>query len=273
MISEKDFQLLDGYLLDQLNETEKAEFEQRLASDPELKQEYLFQKEVIRGIRSNRIQELKTMLSNVPVSTAPGLGSTFSIKLIAGLLITGAIATGIYFFIKEDSTGNSSDQIITSENSLPPSSITDSTSENQSIEEVEEPRNVQTLRPSVSEKSRKEIVKTDEEFSESTKLKEQEALKIVSSTFVTSSREVITDNSQAAYKFHYSFRNGKLILFGSFETNQYQILEFITANSHIYFLQYKMDYYLLDASATSPTPLAPIQDKQLIDKMRELRKK
>ncbi len=273
MISEKDFQLLDGYLLDQLNETEKAEFEQRLTSDPELKQEYLFQKEVIQGIRTNRIQELKTLLNNVPVGTAPGIGSTFSIKLLAGVLVTGAIATGIYFYMKEDKSGNSSDQTNTSQSNIPPASISDSVSDNQSIEDVEEPQNIQTPQPSVLEKSRKEIVKSNEEISESTRLKEQEALKIVSSTFVTSSREVITDNSQAAHKFHYSFRNGKLILYGSFDTNQYQILEFITANNHIYFLQYKMDYYLLDASASAPTPLAPIQDKQLIEKMRELRKK
>jgi hypothetical protein len=100
---------------------------------------------------------------------------------------------------------------------------------------------------------------------------EREQLAILEEAFVTSSIEVETEANNRKYNFHYLFRNGKLILYGSFEENLYEILEFIAKEKRTVFLYYKSNYYLLDVKKDTPTELVAIRDPKLIQKLKEHR--
>jgi hypothetical protein len=87
----------------------------------------------------------------------------------------------------------------------------------------------------------------------------------------TPSITVETDSSNKKYTFHYQFREGKLFLYGSFEKNLYEILEFFTENKRTMFLFYKNNYYLLNEENEKIRPLSPINDPALLKKLREYR--
>ncbi len=74
------------------------------------------------------------------------------------------------------------------------------------------------------------------------------------------------------YSFHYVFKDGKLILYGAFEKNLYEILEFIGGENHTVVLFYKSNYYLLDLEKTHPTKLTPIHDQKLLKMLKGTQK-
>jgi hypothetical protein len=67
------------------------------------------------------------------------------------------------------------------------------------------------------------------------------------------------------------FKENKLLLFGMFEKNLYEILEFIGDDNRTVVLYYKSTYYLLDINKSEPTLLAPIKNKALLRKLKEYR--
>ena len=75
------------------------------------------------------------------------------------------------------------------------------------------------------------------------------------------------------YIFHYVFRDSKLVLYGAFEKNLYEILEFIGDEKRTVVLYYKANYYLLDIAKVQPTKLTPIRDRRLLKKLQEHRSK
>jgi hypothetical protein len=80
--------------------------------------------------------------------------------------------------------------------------------------------------------------------------------------------DVLTDDKK--YSFHYQFSEGKLHLYGAFDTSLYEILE-INGEMHRVFMFYKDQYYLLDENQTKAAPLQPIMDPELISKLKEFR--
>src|SRR5690348_13754907 len=104
MALESDFELLDDYLSNRLNESDKLAFEKKIEGDPELKQELKVQQEFVDGIRNARVAELKSMLNNVPV---PPISNPTSVLIKAGTwtVVTGLVITGVYFYF----SGNESE--------------------------------------------------------------------------------------------------------------------------------------------------------------------
>ncbi len=92
-----------------------------------------------------------------------------------------------------------------------------------------------------------------------------------SSPLSKSSIVVETDNSNKKYNFHYQFKNGKLYLYGTFEKNLYEIMEFFSGNKRTVFLYYKDSYYLLNEENETIKPLAPINDPSLLKKLKDYR--
>lgn len=93
-----NFELIDDYLSNRLNGSEKEAFEKQLENDPSLKSDLDFQKQIIEGIRTARANELKSMLSKVPVG-----GTTISmdfsvVKMAAGIVAAGVAGAAIYFY-------------------------------------------------------------------------------------------------------------------------------------------------------------------------------
>lgn len=278
MAVEKDFELLDDYLSNRLSPQERESFENKLEADLELKQEYQFQQGLVEGVRSKRVAELKTMLNNIPASAIPGDQTALYTKLIGGVVITGLVITGMYFYFSEEKPEEVIPEDITEISGMPESSNEPAAVQPQETETADKSgvTNEPTISAPAKENTSKPADKSpgvSNETLNATRKREHELIKVVSSTFVTSSTEVVTESQSGNFNFHYAFKNKKLVLYGSFESNQYQILEFITADEHVFFLSYKSNYYLLDEKKDTPAPLQPISDPQLQKRLREFRMK
>jgi hypothetical protein len=91
---------------------------------------------------------------------------------------------------------------------------------------------------------------------------------------ITSSKSSIVvaiENTDKRYNFHYQFKDSKLHLYGAFEKNLYEIMEFFSDNKRTVFLFYKDSYYLLNEEDEKIKPLAPINDPTLIKKLKDYR--
>ena len=112
-----NFELIDDYLTNRLEEQERVSFEQRLGSDPALKADVDLQKHIVEGVKKARAAELKAMLNNVPVgggfSSGPRAG-----KIAAGVVAVGIVATSLYFYLKP--TGSpAGEPVVISKNQVP----------------------------------------------------------------------------------------------------------------------------------------------------------
>ncbi|MBX2962705.1 MAG: hypothetical protein KF687_09345 [Cyclobacteriaceae bacterium] len=280
---EKDLELLDDYLSNRMSDSDRAAFEQKLKTQPGLKNELQFQQQLIESIQKHRMLELKSMLNNVPVASGSAGQTALLTKVASSVIVAGLITTATYWYFKD------------SEPASAPIAITEEVEDiDKEISQPEEPpvenppvtteteKEVTTKTPSTQEitatpessqviKPRLEVF-TPESESESTASKETyDQLAFIANAFVTSSIEVNIESGNRKYSFHYIFKNGKLLLYGSFENNLYEILEFIAENKRTVFLYYKTNYYLLDEQVETPTLLVPLKDPKLIKKLTERR--
>lgn len=288
MALERDLELLDDYLSNRLNEQDRQAFEQKLEADPELQKEMQLQQSLVESIRQARVAELKTMLNNIPVASITGGQTALLTKVVSSVIVVGIITTAVYFYFND--TPDTAEQ-------QPESPITEQTkpAETPTAPPVIQPeenqpednpvvapadrdnavakKNAQKKSESSSEpRPALDLFTPEEEPADDPVLQhEREQLAIIAEAFVTSSIEVETDANNRKYNFHYLFRNGKLILYGSFEENLYEILEFIAKEKRTVFLYYKSNYYLLDVKKDTPTELVAIRDPKLIQKLKEHR--
>ncbi len=284
MAVEKDFELLDDYLSNRLNGGERAAFEKKLEADSELKQEFKVQQDLTEGIRKARTAELKSMLNNIPVAPIQGGQTSFLVKAGSWVVITGIVATGLYLYFSNDSNETVKEPAPVEQSDIkavPPAEVESKESEigkpnEEPVKEAKkaaEKNPVETsATPSATRKPELKVYDPSKEESEAAvKQYEQEQLEIISKAFVTSSMEVETENTHKKYKFHYVFRDGKLVLYGAFEKHLYEILEFISDDKQTVVLFYKVNYYLLDINKSTPTVLTPIKDRKLLKKLSEYR--
>lgn len=302
MASEKDLELLDQYISNRLTAQDKADFEKKLASDNTLKNEFRIQQSIVEKIRAARVSELKTMFNSIPV-TSMETGTAPIAKAALWVAVAGAVGVGAYLFLKDDKAGT---QTATSQeqvtNEIPPSIE----SEPQSTPKQESPAATQKENsPSATNEQETPTTTPSENGNEqvttppaSDDLKTQEESKAPapidvfdptkeadetrsnanpeekgskSSSLHKSSIVVETDDNNKNYTFHYQFKNGKLFLYGAFEKNLYEIMEFFSDNKRTVFLYYKDSYYLLNEENETVKPLAPINDPTLIKKLKDYR--
>lgn len=286
MAAERDLELLDDYLSNRLRGQEKTAFEQKLKSDLDLKGEYQLQHKLIEGIKNVRVAELKSMLNNTSV---PSLGAEKALfaKLAVGVVIAGLVGTGIYLFNQQQ------EPVITKGDTITYQSDKDGQPQEAAKEEIAPSEQKATERHEKRDqnKERRRASKNTTIVTEEEKVAEKQKLEVFDPTRendasvsqnnstkasedakeTTSSIAVETDNTNKKYTFHYQFKNDKLILFGSFEKNLYEILEFFSENKRTAFLYYKESYYLLNDDNEKIKPLTPISDPVLIKKLKEYR--
>lgn len=285
-MTETQFELMDDYLSNRLNAEDKAAFENQLQADPQLAQELNIQKDLVEGIKQARAVELKSMLNNIPVSPING-GSSVLMKVGTWAIVAGLVVTGIYFYsAKEDSTGESKNPVPEQQPEIKPEVATVPKTETETHSDKKE----EPVQPAEHKEKKKKITSvpaettqptpakpldvydpSKEETDAATKRYENEQLENLKKAFVTSSIEVETDTMSKKYTFHYVFRDSKLVLYGAFEKNLYEILEFIGDEKRTVVLYYKTNYYLLDIAKTQPTKLSPIRDRRLLKKLQEHR--
>ncbi len=268
-------ELINAYLDNELTETDRMNFEKRLEGDSQLQQELALQKDVIEGIRLARKAQLKQMLNNVPVAQT----TIWSAGKIATIVAAAAIVVmGVMYFTSEETTPET--EPVTNEmpsqeaeqNMQPQDSPaeeepvaaednTEATEESEvAINKVEEVVEAQPedKRPVVApsfdraEADRTEVVAPDGKI-----------LGEISET--PTETDVVIERVNENYKFHYMFEPGMLKLYGNFNNELYQILEFNSADGRVWFLEYENKYYFLDDSSTEIRPLKEVKDEKLLN--------
>ena len=281
MAVEKEIELLDDFLANRMNAEEKAAFEKRLESDPELSREYTHQQKLIEGIRQARIAELKNMLSNTTVPPVQP-GRMVLTKIASWVVVAALIGTGLYFFLKPEQETKSSSGTATEE--APERTASEPIhAEGKTSEQPVETHEIQVNKDKEEVKSvtPKQTVKQPEspslnvfdptEDSSATSIKDEPVITTPEKARDKSSIIVENITGSKNYNFHYQFEGGKLLLYGSFEKNLYEILEFFSDNKRTLFLYYKENYYLLSEESDRVQPLTPIHDTQLLKKLKASR--
>jgi hypothetical protein len=103
---------IEKYLSGQMSKSEQEAFMANVSSDPELKEQFDFQSQVVEGIQAYRKYELKSRLVNIPVAGPAGFLQTLGTVKSVGVAVvgTGIVAGGLYLFTPENVENNSIDE-------------------------------------------------------------------------------------------------------------------------------------------------------------------
>jgi hypothetical protein len=292
MASQKDLELLDDYVGNRLKAQDKIDFEKKLESDASLKNEYQLQQKIVNQLRQARISELKTMFNNVPAAALESGGSSVVTQVVLWVAVVGVLGTGIFLYLnnddkteiqsvaKQDEIKQEAPAEIKPEQSPAQDKATPAEDKNASptkdntVKEAEEtvaPQKPETENSAEAEKPAALDIfdpTTEAESSSAEKSEDRNSQTLTSSK---SSIVVAIENTDKRYNFHYQFKDSKLHLYGTFEKNLYEIMEFFSDNKRTVFLFYKDSYYLLNEEDEKIKPLAPINDPTLIKKLKDYR--
>lgn len=273
------FELIDDYLANRLSDGAKVEFEKQMEGDPQLKTEVEFQKQIIEGIKKARVTELKSMLNNVPV----GGGVLSTGKVALATLSAGIVGTLLYFTLQSSQVTNQSttEEVITEqpvEASKENSESEKANSEDitnqptqQTITEIKEaPKaNNKTKTNTTTDSPKVEVMDLTNELTSEANESIETATN-TKSVVSPSTMDVETVSGDKLYPFHYQFVSGKLVLYGPFDSNLYEIIE-VNGAHHSVFLYYKDGYYSLNEAADTIVPLILIRDDELLSRLKKYR--
>ncbi len=278
---------ISAYLENDMSVVERQEFEQAVANDPELKQELELQSDIIEGIRDARRSELKAIMDNVPVGGSMGIGGSITFgKLASGIAILGLLSLGAYYLIDGNDTAefmppksNSNIELPeTEEETVTESEVEDKKDNNE--EPVVKPNRVAERTNTASvDKNSNEIV--EPEINRPTaapifETSESDSLEAPTNEIVDNiegnltSLDVEIDNTKKKYSFHYQFNRGKLFLYGDFDKELYEILEFKTKSDKTLFLYYEGKFYPLNKQQVKIVELKPVKERTLIEKLEKV---
>lgn len=269
------FELVDDYLTNRLDDGARKAFDQRMHADPQLRSEVELQQGIIEGVKTARAAELKAMLNNVPIGGS--VTSAVTGKVILATISAGIIGTALYFGLSHNQEEPTPVEEVTIEETIAPEPenievITETAEE--SLKEITKQEKTQTPKKKSDLKTTSpkfDVMDLSQEMKDS--MEETATPKSINKPVVSSSSiEVDTDNTSKVYTFHYQFKNDKLLLYGPFDSSLYEILE-INGGSHTVFLYYRNSYYHLDELETDITPLIMIRDFELLDKLEKFRNK
>ena len=286
MAAERDFELLDDYLSNRLSGEEKSAFEKTLEADGELNHELQLQQKLIEGIRNARVAGLKTMLNNTPIPPTQAGGAALFTKAAVWLSVAGLVGTGLYFFFKNDEPSpviQPSVLTLEQKKDVPAETHPQPNEEKSAIAEDNTSAKEEKKSKSSAKKKKKLSVETSKvdqpklDVYDPTKEVEFKAaeprieVEVSAKTSINSHIAVTLDNTNKKYTFHYQFKEGKLLLYGTFQKNLYEILEFFSNEKRTIFLFYKSNYYLLEQNDDKIKALSPIKDPVLLNKLKNYR--
>ncbi len=275
----KNFEHIDDFLANRLPDGERKAFEEQIAGDPALQEEVNFQRELVEAVRKARAQELKSMLQQVPVAGGVSWGG---LKMAAAVVGAGVIAASLYFYMDNDEAAiQAADNQISTTPAQPESTV-----QEPPVEEVK-PGHEEVTAPSESKPVKKLPAPTTtkkadpvsrpniEGMDQSEDMTNSEAPILESTTsnrmeISIAKMDVVTGINDKKHGFHYQFSQGKLLLYGPFDKNLYEILE-VHGDNRSLFLFYRENYYLLNEKESQITPLKAISDGELIKRLREYR--
>jgi hypothetical protein len=283
MAAERDLELLDDYLSNRLDAQGKAEFESKLTQDPGLKSELELQQQFVDGIKKARMAELKSMLNNVPVPPA-ATGTAAGAKIAVAVVAAALVGTSLYFYFdKDQKQENRPSTEVKSENNPAidkeqPSENNASKTDDEEPVVSEEPAASENKAIAVPKASRKATTKSGKptiDVYDPTKESPEKDKSSDGSNLVKQPLDgtVVEINSSNKKRFQYQFSNGKLVLYGPFEKNLYEVLEFFDDQKRSVFLFYQDKYYHLKDGSDGVQSLVAIKDQALLKKLKESRNK
>jgi hypothetical protein len=283
MATERDLELLDDYLANRMGGEDKSAFENQLKADPGLQSELVMQQRLVKAIKDARVAELKTMLNNTPIPPVNYGGSSAVVKFAAGTVVAGLIATGVYLYMdKTESPAAQEEEIkLTEKDASDGQAATEndfksegSTSNAESKDGVPASKTPVTEKPSSTAEVKQPAIDVyDPSADMHDDIEEPADERKSPARNGAPSIKVQIEKANANYAFNYQFKEGRLMLFGPFEKDLYEVLEFFSAEKRTVFLYYKNNYYLLKDDNEEVQQLIPITDRALIAKLREYQKK
>jgi hypothetical protein len=285
-----------------MEETEIADFENQLQSDPTLKAESNLQADVVNGLKEFRKTELKSRLDaiNVGPSWFEYAQQSALMKSMGGVIVASVIGTGIYFLgEKEEVVGESTPITINAP-------INESTEFVLELGDEDAPENERALENPIEERkvvgkhelesdnTAKLIVENEEiqndevENTETYKpsFEAPPALAIEEDGKFNSSEldelpensaavededpiDVTTENSRSN-SIKYKYFDGKLFLSGDFDKAPYEILEINSSGGRRIYVYYLGTYYKVGLT-DKLIELPQVKDETIIEELKLLR--
>ena len=294
-------ELVSRYLEGEMTELEKINFENQLANNSTIQEEFQFQQDIIKGIEENRKAELKARLDQISIPSS-NIYQNIWLKVAALITITTMIGFGAYVTVfDQENSENEANPITlnveTNEDVSPevPEMPEPIIEEESPVEEIVIEKEEKTKKNSKKEKSNEEATASNKEVTEvipSPTIVKPEAVEVIADekidhkddSFEISNNslndikdvfenkvevETISDKKK---KLHYQFYNKKLFLYGDFDKTPYEILEYNAENSKLFYLFFEGEFYELNSNQMKVVPLEEIENEDLIKELELLRK-
>lgn len=280
---------IDQYLLDQLNPTDKAKFEQLISGDSLLKSEVAFQQSVIAALGNTSAIQLKSRLQKIPVSAVSTVNA-LRLKWIGAAAIT-TVAAGLIIFLLtgQEKTESSSESTTTEQiSSSTPSKETVTVVTEQTTATATENQTASVVEQKAIEKKQKSntsvpVANELKAFDNSANFNDTETGNVSTPNADNSSAPANTLYTETNNKLSnlsvnvdtsnpkdksYQFTGSKLTLFGDFNNKPYELLELNNKGQKNLFLSYNNEYYELIWGQMKKTPLKKVSNKETLDKLK-----
>jgi len=274
---------IESYLKNELSLSDKAIFEEMLRRDPLLQNEVHFQEAVIGGVQQYRKDQLKARLNNVSVDSA----SNISNYKVATIALVGILSVGVGGWYVSDQANK------TLKNT--PQAINNIRIDHKKLEN----KNISKIETAPIDNSIKSIKKNPDLIQSSTVIPKHEVRKENLKPFITDTDTIdkeenlekhdqtklptgdiapvatknnlgvkVSINHSTQYKFHYSYTDSKLFLYGDF-SQLYEILDFNTKEEKQLYLFYQNQFYKINENQSNVGPLIKVNNPQMIKKLNE----
>lgn len=277
----KNFEKVEAYFNNELNDSEKSDFLSEVESNTELKSEYDFQNEVINGIKEARKVELKAMLDKVPIASIPAATSGLY-KILIGGAASLIIGTSLWYYFNSASEVNMASETKVEEFSPIVEESNQFAETKQSVAklDVEKSSKEETRPSSVKNKNtensninKPNVPTAQDDFVDNSL--QDENLEIpsdISKVDINLASKVNVEiKVKKKYSFHYQYMQGNLILYGNFEDDLFEVLELNKEDQVEIYLYYESNYYYIKDKSGLITPLEAVANKNLKNKLERLR--
>lgn len=277
----KNFEKVEAYFNNELNDSEKSDFLSEVESNTELKSEYDFQNEVINGIKEARKVELKAMLDKVPIASIPAATSGLY-KILIGGAASLIIGTSLWYYFNSASEVNMASETKVEEFSPIVEESNQFAETKQSVAklDVEKSSKEETRPSSVKNKNtensninKPNVPTAQDDFVDNSL--QDENLEIpsdISKVDINLASKVNVEiKVKKKYSFHYQYTQGNLILYGNFEDDLFEVLELNKEDQVEVYLYYESNYYYIKDKSGLITPLEAVANKNLKNKLERLR--
>lgn len=294
---------IDKYHSGRMEETEIADFESQLQSDPALKAESDLQADIVNGLKEFRKTELKARLDaiNVGPSWFEYAQQSTLMKSMGGVIVASIIGSGIYFLGEKDGVVETSNPITIDAPIYESTDFVlelgdDNASENETGLEkpiiaekrrVTEPQSensntaqviVESTNVSKDEPTKAEVFKPSFEappvlaIEEDGKFNSSELDELPENNSAVTKEvpiDVRTENNRSS-TIKYKYFDGKLFLSGDFDKAPYEILEINSADGRRIYVHYLGTFYKVGLT-DKLIELPKVKDEAVIKELKLLR--